>query len=221
MQSCIPAINEFVNLDLIRSSLTSGCHVVRYWTLITGTVSQALLTFNSSVNFLMYPAISKDFRTVFKQYIRVKFHFIPDLLHYWKGNVNRSSSEHSDVSNRDTIPSSNYLSPSDDTPDEEAPNDPSMSLVELESHQNEPNPKMKTISSILSSPLDSSSCQVVCVKLIHSGLINEVVRSKSVGSLGHLAIKNTTNRKENHLDEATARCWISPCRRFSSLDHST
>ena len=131
LQLCITAINEFVTLDRIQSSLTSGCHVVRFWTLVTGTVSQALLTINSSVNFLMYPAISKDFRAVFKQYISITFHFIPDLLHYLKGNVNRTPTEHSDVSNPESIPSTNILCPVD-IPDVEAPDDSSMNLVEVE-----------------------------------------------------------------------------------------
>lgn len=77
-------INEFVTLDLIRTSLTNpDCYVVKYWSLVTGTVSEALLTLNSSVNFLMYPAISKDFRTVLKQYIKLKVHFVSQTWHYW------------------------------------------------------------------------------------------------------------------------------------------
>ena len=73
-----------MTLDLIRTSLTNpDCYVVKYWSLVTGTVSEALLTLNSSVNFLMYPAISKDFRTVLKQYIKLKVNFVSQTWHYW------------------------------------------------------------------------------------------------------------------------------------------
>ena len=65
-------MNEFVTLDLIQKSLTSGCHVVKFWTLVIGSVSQTLLGFNSSINFLLYPAISKDFRKISKEYLKSK-----------------------------------------------------------------------------------------------------------------------------------------------------
>ena len=69
------AINEFLTLDLIQKSLTNGCHVVKFWTLMTGSISQTLLVFNSSINFLMYPAFSKDFRSVCKECINSKLVF--------------------------------------------------------------------------------------------------------------------------------------------------
>ena len=103
---------------------------MRFWTLVTGTVSQALLTINSSVNFLMYPAISKDFRIVFKQYIGKKFHFISELIHYWKGPVNRSLSQHSNLSSRNTSPTTNGLL-SSDIPDEEAADNYAINLVNV------------------------------------------------------------------------------------------
>ena len=65
-------MNEFVTLGLIQKYLTSGCHVVKFWTLIIGSVSQTLLAFNSSINFLLYPAISKDFRRITKEYLKSK-----------------------------------------------------------------------------------------------------------------------------------------------------
>ena len=45
-----------------------------------GSVSQTLLSFNSSINFLLYPAISKDFRHICKVYFKTKFPFIEKLF---------------------------------------------------------------------------------------------------------------------------------------------
>ena len=89
---CFTAINEFVTLDLIQKSLTSGCHVVKFWTLLIGSISQTLLAFNSSINFLMYPAFSKDFRSICKEYLISKVGFLAKL---WPKR-GRSSSRGSD-----------------------------------------------------------------------------------------------------------------------------
>ena len=87
------AVNEFVMLDLIQDSLTNGCHVVKFWTLLLNSISQTLLAFNSSINFLMYPAFSKDFRSICREYITSKIVCISKI---WPQN-GRTSSRGSDA----------------------------------------------------------------------------------------------------------------------------
>ena len=87
------AVNEFVMLDLIQDSLTNGCHVVKFWTLLLNSISQTLLAFNSSINFLMYPAFSKDFRSICREYITSKIACISKI---WP-QYGRTSSRGSDA----------------------------------------------------------------------------------------------------------------------------
>lgn len=60
--------------------MTNECRVVKFWILVFGSVSQTLLSFNSSINFLLYPAISKDFRHICKVYFKTKFPIIEKLI---------------------------------------------------------------------------------------------------------------------------------------------
>ena len=80
-----------MTLDLIQKSLTNECRVVKFWILVFGSVSQTLLSFNSSINFLLYPAISKDFRHICKAYFKAKFPFIEKLIA--KGQSNEQCAE--------------------------------------------------------------------------------------------------------------------------------
>ena len=80
-----------MTLDLIQKSLTNGCHVVKFWTLLIGSISQTLLAFNSSINFLMYPAVSKDFRSICMDYLSSKFGCIMKLLKQRSTSSSRAS----------------------------------------------------------------------------------------------------------------------------------
>ncbi len=46
-----------------QEALKSGCNAVKFWILVAATVSQLLLTFNSSINFAVYCLMSVEFRT--------------------------------------------------------------------------------------------------------------------------------------------------------------
>ena len=111
MLLCPIAINEFVTLNLIRKSLTNGCHVVKFWTLVIGTVSQTLLAFNSSINFLMYPAVSKDFRIIFLQYFKSKLEFISKLFPAGDDRISRDTEDLENHNSDSSIRTSNAGTP--------------------------------------------------------------------------------------------------------------
>ena len=116
----LSALNEFITLDLIQKSLTNECRVVKFWILVFGSVSQTLLSFNSSINFLLYPAISKDFRHICKVYFKTKFPIIEKLITKHQSNEHYTE-EDAEVGSRilarpqstELLQSGNLLGPDD------------------------------------------------------------------------------------------------------------
>ena len=216
----IVAINEVITLDLIRSSLKSGCHVVKFWTLVTGTVSQALLTVNSSINFLLYPAISKDFQSVFKQYMSHKMGCILGLLQHWKcrstatttfsNGSTRSIPESCPATIRGCLPTTPMLEDVEDT---------SIHLAEMPnlastSSEVDTSPENHTYSSIMEESNKNGDC-LKKVRLVHSMSLDEKIHGLDEESQLFGICPQLEN--ENHIDEAIARCWISPMRRLSLI----
>ena len=82
----------------------------------------------------MYPAISKDFRSVFKQYLVSKFNCFFGVWQSWKGNTNTPSSPPGEISDIerdiDSNPTTIRLC-SPDTPADHMLNDSSINLLEL------------------------------------------------------------------------------------------
>ena len=66
-----------------------------------GSVSQTLLVFNSSINFLLYPALFKDFRSIFKDYLRSKTAFFSRTWRVFKG-ITRSDTDDTEVGREET-----------------------------------------------------------------------------------------------------------------------
>jgi len=62
---------QFV-LDDYRRSMEMDCHAVKLWTLVTATVSQLLLTLNSSLNFAIYCLMSTDFRRILSDWTKTQ-----------------------------------------------------------------------------------------------------------------------------------------------------
>ena len=60
------AVHELFVLDHYKGSMELDCSSVKFWTLVTGTVSHFLLTFNSSCNFAIYCLMSNEFRVSFR-----------------------------------------------------------------------------------------------------------------------------------------------------------
>ena len=116
----LSALNEFITLDLIQKSLTNECRVVKFWILVFGSVSQTLLSFNSSINFLLYPAISKDFRHICKVYFKTKFPIIEKLItkhqsneHYTEEDAEVGSRMLARPQSTELLQSGNLLGPDD------------------------------------------------------------------------------------------------------------
>ena len=184
---------------------------MKFWTLITGTVSQALLTVNSSINFLMYPAISKDFQSVFKQYIAHKIRFIFGLLEYWKCRTRRSLSQGSTPSLQESchatvrihLPSSPMI---------EDVEDPTIHLAEMPNQAITPSDTdgdvsqdIPTYSSFVeeSNKSGGGELKTHSVRLLHSISLDDQLQAKKVESAlleNGICIKN-----QNHIDEAISK----------------
>ena len=188
---------------------------------MTGTVSQALLTVNSSINFLMYPCISKDFQSVFKQYIAHKMNFILGCLDYWKCQMNIASSNGSTSSLPDSCPATVRLGlPT--TPMLEDPEDTSINLAELPnqavaSSEEEDSNENHTCSSYIdeTNKVGSAIRKLSSVRLVHSMSLDNRLPGRSDDT--QLIGISPSSEKENHIDQAISRCWISPIRRLSLI----
>jgi hypothetical protein len=56
-------VHEFFALEEYHKRLREpGCFAVELWTLVAGSVSSLCLTFNSSVTFVIYCLMSREFR---------------------------------------------------------------------------------------------------------------------------------------------------------------
>ena len=56
-----------------------------------GSVSQTLLVFYSSFNFMLYPVLSKDFRIICKQYLVSKIKFFANIRNFCKRNASSNT----------------------------------------------------------------------------------------------------------------------------------
>ena len=57
-------VNELLTLEVVRASIHNNCASFPFWAMISASVSQFLITVNSSVNFFIYCFMSRQFRKV-------------------------------------------------------------------------------------------------------------------------------------------------------------
>ena len=231
-----------MTLELIQSSLTSGCHVVKFWTLVAGTVSQTLLTINSSINFLMYPAISKDFRSVFKDYFKEKLLSVGRICTF-RRNANNTETHDAESQNCDTCPTPILTNHPDSSAQfQEELNNASIILEEMPYQQKasvscelEGSDRKSTIfsSSILS--IGCSRCKMECHKSCSSdspqdtvsftGEETMAIRMHEEGNSENITVYSNKqqvpdNGNQTSMGKITIRNYYGPdpCRRVPSIN---
>ena len=70
-------IHEFLNLDLLKKSLESSCDSFPVWPLVSTSVSNCLMTLNSSSNFYIYCCMCSTFRSILLRWLRRFFKLLP------------------------------------------------------------------------------------------------------------------------------------------------
>ncbi len=65
-------LHELYVLEHYKRSLGMECNAVKLWTLVAGSVSQLMLTLNSSLNFAIYLLMSPEFRATVVNTIKAK-----------------------------------------------------------------------------------------------------------------------------------------------------
>ena len=63
-------IHEFFALDTYKKHREANCNQVSFSVLVAGSISTLMLTLNSSVNFVIYALMSRDFRKILTKRLR-------------------------------------------------------------------------------------------------------------------------------------------------------
>lgn len=93
-------VHELINLDVLRSSIDTGCNDFSLWALGTASISNCLMTLNSSANFFIYAFTSSTFRDVLRSNVKK---FMPTPIWIWISNLKKEP-EPENFENEPAIP---------------------------------------------------------------------------------------------------------------------